>query len=353
MSAPGQLFDRLGPLGYTRDECTRLQGLQEKAGELKRKRGAVILVHNYQRPEIFDLADAIGDSLALSRTAAEVKGDLILFAGVHFMAETAKILNPARRVLIPSLEAGCSLADSVNAPALEARATELKAQYPDLAVVSYVNTSAAVKAVSDVVCTSGNADRIVNALPNRNILFVPDRNLAAWVKGRTDKNIIPWEGNCYVHEEVTGPAVAAMKARHPEAKVMVHPECRPDVTALADAVLSTEGMVGYAKSSPAKAFIVVTECGMSDRLQLEMPDRTFYRGCRLCRFMKTITLEDVVESLEKDRFEVTVPEEVRTRAEKAVRRMLELSEGAAAAAAPVSGAAVPATGLPDPAGAGR
>jgi quinolinate synthase len=331
MNAPGTLFDRLGPLGYTRDECARLEGLQEKAGELKRRRGAVVLVHNYQRPEIFDLADAIGDSLAM-----EVKGDLILFAGVHFMAETAKILNPSRRVLIPSLEAGCSLADSVSAPALEARAGELRRQYPDLAVVSYVNTSAAVKAVSDVVCTSGNAERIVNALPNRHVLFVPDRNLAAWVKGRTDKVIIPWEGNCYVHEEVTGAAVAAMKAQHPEAKVMVHPECRPDVTALADAVLSTEGMVEYAKSSPARSFIVVTECGMSDRLQLEMPDRIFYRGCRLCRFMKTISLEDIVDSLEKDRFEVTVPEEVRTRAERAVRRMLELSAAAPAPGAPTA-----------------
>jgi len=319
------IHDRLGAIGYSRDESGRLAVLVNRVLALKKERNACLLVHSYQRPEIFEVADAIGDSLALSRKAEKVETDVIVFCGVHFMAETAKILNPSRTVLLPNLAAGCSLAESAEAGALEARIKELKGKYDDLAVVSYVNTTAAVKALSDTVCTSANAPEVVNALPNKNILFLPDRNLAAWVAENTDKNIIPWEGGCYVHEDITGDSVAMMKAQHPQAKVLVHPECRTDVLRLADAVLSTEGMLTWVKKSDAKEFVIVTECGLSDRFLMEMPDRTFYRSCQVCKYMKAITLEDVVASLEKNQFEITIPEDIRLRAEKAVRRMLELT----------------------------
>lgn len=319
------IHSRLGAIGYSREESDRLSGLVERVLLLKKERNACLLVHSYQRPEIFEVADSIGDSLALSRKAEKVEAKVIVFCGVHFMAETAKILNPSRTVLLPNLAAGCSLAESAEASALEARIRELKKQYDDLAVVAYVNTTAAVKALSDTVCTSANAPEVVNALPNRNILFLPDRNLAAWVAGNTSKNIIPWDGGCYVHEEISGDSVSQMKAQHPGAKVLVHPECRTDVLRMADAVVSTEGMLTWARKSDAKEFIIVTECGLSDRLLIEMPDRTFYRSCQVCKYMKAITLEDVVASLEKMQFEVTMPEDVRLKAGKAVRRMLELT----------------------------
>ncbi len=203
VTAGDTLHARIGHLGYSREECVRLEGLLDRIRDLKAGRRAVLLAHNYQRPEIFEVADAIGDSLGLSRQAAELEGGVIVFAGVHFMAETAKILNPGRTVLLPNPAAGCSLADGVTAPALVAKAAELRRRHPDLAIVTYVNSTAEVKAVSDVCCTSANAVEVVNSLPNRAILFVPDRNLAAYVGGRTDKTVIPWDGDCYVHEQIT------------------------------------------------------------------------------------------------------------------------------------------------------
>lgn len=329
MSSGVQLHAKLSGLGYSQEDCARLEGLLEQVRELKAARRAVILVHNYQRPEIFEVADLIGDSLVLSQRATDIDGDVILFAGVHFMAETAKILNPAKTVLLPNMAAGCSLADTADAAGLEEKIQELKVHYPDLAVVSYVNTTADVKALSDVTCTSGNAVAIVNALPNRHILFVPDKNLAAHVQKYTDKVIIPWDGTCYVHHEITPEAVSSLKSLHPEAKLLVHPECRPDVVELADAVLSTEGMVRYARESEADKFIVVTECGLSDRLFMELPHKVFYRACQLCRFMKANRLEDLVASLERLQFKIDIPEATRVRAEAALRRMLELSTPAA------------------------
>jgi quinolinate synthase len=325
MNSGDRLHAKLGSLGYSREECLRLAGLLDRIRGLKAERRAVILAHNYQRPEVFEVADAVGDSLGLSRRAAEFEGDVIVFAGVHFMAETAKILNPSRMVLLPNMSAGCSLADSAPAADLGDRIRELKTKHPDLAVVSYVNTTAEVKALSDVTCTSANAAAVINSLPNKHVLFVPDRNLAAYAAKHTDKTVIPWEGDCYVHQQITPEEVSGMRVLHPAAKLLVHPECRPDVTALADAVLSTEGMVRYATGSAAREFIVVTECGLSDRLHIELPDKVFYRTCQLCRFMKANRLEDIVDSLDKLQFEVTVPEEVRIRAERAVRRMLDLA----------------------------
>ena len=293
---------------------------------LKRERRAVILAHNYQRPEIFEVADFIGDSLELARKGREVEdAELIVFCGVHFMAETAKVLNPERTVLLPDLRAGCSLADSVTAEALAERKAELKKIYPDLRVVSYVNCTADVKAESDACCTSANAAKIVESIDSDNVLFVPDQNLANYVQSQTTKNIISWDGNCYVHHQITPEEVERVKRSIPGIVVIAHPECRKDVLALADAVLSTSAMMRYAKSSPADKFLIVTECGLSDRLLMEIPDKHFYKACKLCRFMKMITLDGVLDSLVNLRYEITLEPEVREGARRALERMLELS----------------------------
>lgn len=327
--SPGELYEHLCRLGdsasYTPESCGRFYGQIQEIQRLKKERNAVILAHNYQRPEIFEVADFIGDSLELARQANNVAADVIVFCGVHFMAETAKILNPSKKVLLPDLHAGCSLADSVDAESLVERKEELRKLYPDLAVVTYVNTAAEVKAESDVCCTSSNAVKIVNGLPNRHILFVPDENLARYVQGETDKEIISWDGNCYVHHQITPDQIIAVKEKLPHIKILAHPECRADVLQLADAVVSTSGMVRYAKESSASEFLIVTECGLSDRLLLELPEKKFYKACKLCQYMKMITLEGTLESLRLLRHEITLSEEVRQGAEKALRRMFELS----------------------------
>ncbi len=317
----------LAPLadgGYTPARCAALAGTIAEIQALKRSRNAVVLAHNYQRPEIFQVADFVGDSLELARQATRVDADVIVFCGVHFMAETAKILNPGRRVLLPDLRAGCSLADSVTAEELAARKAELRAVHPDLAVVGYVNTTADVKAECDACCTSSNAVRVVDALPSEHILFVPDRNLAAYVQSQTRKSIIAWDGNCYVHQQITPEQIAAVRKVLPSVRILAHPECRADVLALADAVLSTSGMVRYAKESPERDFLIVTECGLSDRLLLEVPGKRFFKSCKLCQYMKMITLEGTRDALRDLAPEITIPEEVRVRAAAALERMLEL-----------------------------
>jgi len=323
-----RLYEHLARLGdahaYTPEACAVFADEIAAIERLKRERNAVVLAHNYQRPEIFEVADFIGDSLELARQATQADADVIVFCGVHFMAESAKILNPEKTVLLPDLRAGCSLAESVTAERLAERKAELKAIYPDLAVVAYVNTSADVKAESDVCCTSSNAVRIVNALPNRNILFIPDENLAHYVQRNTDKTIIAWDGNCYVHHQITPEEILAVKARLPHVKVLAHPECRTDVLALADAVMSTSGMVEYAAKSSDTEFLVVTECGLSDRLLLELPEKKFYKACKLCRYMKMITLADTLEALRSMRHAIVLDENVRQGAERALRRMFEL-----------------------------
>ncbi|HXI01585.1 MAG TPA: quinolinate synthase NadA [Candidatus Saccharimonadales bacterium] len=322
------LRERLSPLGdpyrYGSEACREYAGIIERIRELKAVRRAVILAHNYQRPEIFEVADFVGDSLELSRRAESVDADVIVFCGVRFMAETAKVLNPRATVLIPDAGAGCTLADSVTAEALEERTAELKAAYPDLQVVTYVNTSAEVKAVSDVCCTSANAVRIVEAVPARHVLFVPDRNLAAYVQNHTDKTVISWDGNCYVHHQITPEQIRKVRGQIPGIRVLAHPECRHDVLEIADAVLSTSGMARYAKGSEADKFLVVTECGLSDRLLLEVPEKQFFKACKLCAYMKMTTLEGTLDSLESMTHEVTVEEGVRLRAKRALDRMLEL-----------------------------
>jgi quinolinate synthase len=304
--------------------------LVEEILELKRERNAVILAHNYQEKEIQELADFVGDSLGLSYKAAATDADVIAFCGVHFMAETAKIVNPSKKVVLPDLDAGCSLSESCPADRLEAYlAAHAEKNYY---VVAYINCSAGVKALSDVICTSGNAVRIVQAAPaDRNILFVPDQNLGAWVTEKTGRAMELWKGNCYVHVEFTRAAIERIKRQYPQAKVVAHPECTYAVRLLADEVCSTERMIGYCKESPAREFIIVTESGMLHRLRREVPEKLFIPGpteacaCADCRFMKMNTLEKLHDCLLRLEPEILLPESIRARAEKPIRRMLELS----------------------------
>ena len=313
------------PQLYTRAECDRMADTIARIRTLKREHNAVVLAHNYQRPEIFEVADFVGDSLELARQGQQTDADVIVFCGVHFMAETAKILSPEKTVLLPDLRAGCSLADSVDPEALVERRDALRAVHPDLQVVAYVNTTAAVKAEVDVCCTSANAVQIVEKLPSQHILFVPDEHLGEYVQSKTSKTIISWNGNCYVHHQITPEQILAVKQGLPGVQVLVHPECRADVVALADAVLSTSAMVRYAKESPAREFLIVTECGLSDKLLLEVPEKRFYKACKLCQFMKMITLDGTLRSLETMTHAIELDERVRVGAERSLRRMLELS----------------------------
>lgn len=312
---------------YTLERCREIYGKLERIRELKIRRNAVLLAHSYQRPEIFPVADFVGDSLGLSLQAAEVgTAEVIVFCGVHFMAEIAKIVSPSRIVLLPNLKAGCSLADTAAALDVERRIAELRSRYPDLGVVAYVNTSAEVKALADACCTSSNAVAVTRALPNSVVLFLPDQNLARHVAAQVpEKTVIPWEGNCYVHHELQPANILALKRLNPDMRILVHPECREDVVKLADAALSTSGMVDYARRSEATKFLAVTECGLSDLLAMQVPGKQFFRACKVCRFMKMITLDDVLASLENLQPEISVPEPVRARAEQAIRRMFELT----------------------------
>ena len=304
--------------------------LAEEITELKRVRNAVILAHNYQVPEIQDVADYVGDSLGLSYKAAETDAEVILFCGVHFMAETAKIVNPSKRVLLPDLDAGCSLSESCPPEKLAAFLEEHAAK--NYYVIAYINCSAGVKALSDVICTSGNAEKIVRAAPpDRNILFVPDQNLGAWVIEKTGRPMDLWQGSCYVHVEFTARSIARIRSEYPGAPLVAHPECTYAVRLLADEVCSTEKMVTFCRESPAQEIIVVTEVGMLHRLQKEAPGKHFIPGptdncfCGECRFMKMNTLEKAHAALLHMRPEVTLDEPLRKRAEAPILRMLELS----------------------------
>ncbi len=297
---------------------------------LKKKRNAVILAHNYQSGPIQDLADFVGDSLGLSYKAAETEADVIAFCGVHFMGETAKIVNPAKTVIIPDMDAGCSLSDSCPPEKLAA----FLAAHPgkNYYVVAYINCSAGVKALADVICTSGNAMKIVNsAPPDREILFVPDQNLGAWVMEKTGRKMDLWQGNCYVHVEFTRASITKIREEYPGALVVAHPECTYAVRLLSDEVCSTEKMVTFCKDSPAGAFIIVTESGMLHRLKKEVPGKTFIPGptdlcaCADCRYMKMNTLEKLRDCLDFLEPQILIPEDIRVKAERSVRRMLELS----------------------------
>jgi quinolinate synthase len=296
--------------------------LISKINELKKEKNAVILVHNYQRPEIYKVADFIGDSLELSKEAAKTDADIIVFCGVDFMAESAKILNPDKKVLIPVKGAECPMAGMVNRKQL----LDLKRQYPNAAVVSYVNTSAETKAVSDICCTSSNCVDVVNSLPQNEIIFVPDENLANYVQSKTNKKIIPWKGFCYVHSKITADQVKEAKRLHSDAKVLVHPECTMDVIKLADYVCSTSQMLYYAKEDDAEEFIIITEHGMIERLKLELPDKKFYSIVATCIQQKKNTLPAVLKSIQKEIYPVNINQDIIKKARLALDRMLMISK---------------------------
>lgn len=293
--------------------------------ELKKQRNAVILVHNYQRPEMFRIADYIGDSLGLSVKAAETDADVILFCGVRFMAETAKVLSPDKTVLLPNLDAGCSLADMATVERLK----KVKKEYPDAAVVSYVNTTADVKAISDICCTSANAVEVVNSVPQKRVIFLPDKNLGRYVQQHTDKEIILWDGYCFVHDKLDADTLMDFKQRHPDAKVIAHPECKDELLKLSDHVCGTGGMAKFAKSDGSQNFIVVTECGMTDKLRQDVPGKNFLSFCNICPYMKSTTMPLVVRSLVQNTNKITLPQEVMANAKKAIDRMMAVSKNAA------------------------
>ncbi|HEX7475572.1 MAG TPA: quinolinate synthase NadA [Dehalococcoidales bacterium] len=296
--------------------------LSEKILKLKVEKNAVILAHNYQLGEVQDIADFVGDSLELSQKAAKTEAAVIVFCGVHFMAETASILSPDKIVLLPDLDAGCPMANMITA----AQLIERKIELPNAKVVCYVNTTADVKAESDVCCTSANAVKVVNSIEANEILFVPDQYLGHYVSTKTDKKIYLWPGYCPTHARILPEDINREKAAHPAAKVLVHPECRPETIALADEVLSTGGMARYARENPAKEIIVGTEIGFVYRLRKENPGKYFYPASEqaVCPRMKLITLEKILWCLEQMAPEVKVPENVRFRAKQAVDKMLEI-----------------------------
>jgi quinolinate synthase len=288
---------------------------------LKKEKNAVILAHVYQDGAIQDIADFTGDSLALSKKAVDTDAELILFCGVSFMAETAHILNPDKTVLLPKLEAGCGLADMATIEELQKQ----KEKYPNAAVVSYVNSSAEIKSISDVCCTSANAVDIVNKVDEKTVLFVPDKNLGSYVAEHTDKKIILWDGYCYVHENITPDLINDMKKKHPAAEVIVHPECTKQVRDIADFIGGTGHMANYVKKSDIKEFIVGTEDNFAYRLRKDNPEKTFYEVKTTCVGMRKITLSDVKDALDKEQHTIIIDEEVRKKAYKALENMMNMS----------------------------
>jgi len=293
----------------------------EEITKLKKEKNAIILVNNYQRPEIQNIADFLGDSLGLSREAAKTDAKIIVFCGVRFMAETAKILSPEKVVLLPRKEAGCPMADMVTAEDLRI----LKKRHPDAKVVSYVNTYADVKAESDICCTSANAVEVIKKVKANKIIFTPDKNLAAYCQRFTNKEIISWNGYCYVHEKISEKEVRLAKKKFPDALLLVHPECNPSVIDLADEVLSTSGMISFAKKSDMKRFLIGTEGGLIYRLEKENPGKEFYAAgtAKMCRNMKLTTLNDVYLSLKEERYPIELAGEIIKSAQKALMEMLK------------------------------
>jgi len=302
---------------------SHLKQVEERIAELKKELNAVIVAHNYQLPEVQDIADFVGDSLELARKCVSIKAEIIVFCGVRFMAEMAAILNPASTVLLSHPGAGCPLADMIDIETLR----QWKLRYPEAAVVAYVNTTAAIKAESYVCCTSANGAEIVNAIPNEEILFIPNQNLGHYVSTKTDKKMILYPGFCHTHARITAKEVKLAKQRYPQAKVLVHPECRPEVIARADAALSTSQMLRYAAQSNDKAFLIGTEEGVLHPLRKQNPDKEFYviGDSFICPDMKKTTLETVVATMQTRSNVVTVSEEIKTRAKQAIDRMLAIT----------------------------
>jgi len=320
--------------------------LRDKILQLKQQRRAIIIAHNYQRDEVQEIADFTGDSLELSRTAATVNCDVIVFAGVNFMAESASILSPDKTVLLTEIDAGCPMADMIHvaSPRQERKSfpgfknpppyvypaeftlKAIKAQYPGVPVVSYVNTTAAVKAESYICCTSANVVKVIESLPDETVISIPDKNLSLWAQKHTKKKVIAWDGYCNIHERVTPEDVRKAREEHPKALVMAHPECRLEVLETADHVTSTSGMLQFAKESAEQEFIVGTEIGLLYRLRKENPDKTFYplRKDMVCPDMKRTTLQSIYRALNENNYLIKVPEEIRVPAKKALDRMLAI-----------------------------
>ncbi len=296
----------------------------DKIQQLKKEHNALILSHNYQVSEIQDVADFVGDSLELSQKATGVEADVLLFCGVHFMAETAAILNPDKTVLIPDVTAGCSMSDMITAQTVR----DLKVRHPGAVVVCYVNTSAAVKAESEICCTSSNAEKVVNSIPqDKEIIFIPDQHLGNYVSQRTGRKLILYDGYCPTHYRIMASDLEQAKAQHPGAQVLVHPECTDEVIQMSDETLSTSGICRAAKESPAQEIIVGTEIGILHRLRKENPDKKIFAACQWCdcAHMKVNSLEKVLWSLEDLQYVVTMPEAIRRKAYRAVERMMDIS----------------------------
>jgi quinolinate synthase len=299
--------------------------------KLKTEKNAIILAHYYQTGDIQDIADFVGDSLALSQKAASNTADIILFAGVKFMAETAKILSPEKKVLLPDLNAGCSLANSCKASDFE----KFLKENPGRTVISYVNTNADIKAMSDIICTSSNAVQIVESLPpDEKIIFAPDRNLGNYVLNKTGRDMIIWNGTCHVHEEFSLEAILRLKKENPEAKIIVHPECELPVRMVADYIGSTSALLQFTKKDDAKSYIVATEVGIIHQMKKETPDKVYIPappidstcGCSECAFMKLITIEKIYNCLKSEQPEITIDQNILIKAQKPIRRMMEISE---------------------------
>lgn len=310
------------------------QELFEAINKLKEEKNAVVLAHNYQVPDVQDIADYVGDSLGLSRQAAATEAETIVFCGVHFMAETASIISPQKKVLIPDLDAGCSLADSITADQLR----DWKAEHPGAVVVSYINTTAAVKAESDYCCTSSNAVQIVESIPEeQEVLFLPDKFLGTYVEMMTGRDLTIWQGACHVHEKIGELNLAEKQKEHPEAEIMIHPECGCSTACMMKSAMyfdcedahihSTSGMINFAKESEANEFVVATETGILHRMRKGNPEKQFYPASEksVCEFMKMITLEKLYVSLKEDRFEVKVPEALAQKAKLPIDRMLQVA----------------------------
>ncbi len=303
---------------------------KKEINRLKKEKNALILAHYYQIDEIQDIADYVGDSLGLAQKAAEANVDIIVFAGVHFMAEVAKIINPDIKVVLPDMEAGCSLADSCPYDDFAA----FKAKYPDHIVISYINTTAAIKTLSDVICTSGNAVKLVESFPkDQKIIFAPDRNLGGYVNRMTGRNMVLWDGTCEVHDILTVDAILNLKEKHPDAKVVAHPECKPQILEIADFVGSTTGLLNFTKNDPAKKFIVATETGILYQMYLQSPEKEFLVvpsdetcACNDCPYMKLNSMEKLYLALENELPVVTLDKQIMEQARKPIERMLEISK---------------------------
>lgn len=321
MSVAEALFERVKNV-VTAPEWAIARPLIDEINALKKERNAVILAHNYQHPLIFHgIADLRGDSLGLARQAAQTKAETIVMCGVHFMAETAKLLNPSRRVLLPSVDAGCSLAEAIDAEDIR----NLRREYPGAPVVSYVNTTAAVKAESDVCCTSSNAVEIVEALGAERVIFVPDQHLSRYVARHTEVQIVHWPGGCIVHEEFRTADIDAVRADYPEIRVIAHPECREDVQEIADMVGSTSQLIDWVETHRPAQVAMITECTMSDNVAARFPEVEFIQPCSICPYMRQITLERVRDCLRDESGDIEIDSSIAPGARRAVEKMLELS----------------------------